>query len=183
MYTCTRCRGASCPLTKNDTTAVKKHHRFGKSVEHCFWKGMKPFPALARPDIVNVLLRTNAALDNQTLHAEPQSLLSRRDNTCERLRSQRGLWPYEERSERPSVYVERLRRYAARIVMVHHCELLPRPKVSLHALILRGNNSMDRLSLRLRGKIYTPPRESTCIIARVSWGWSPAYSCKTVLLS
>ena len=102
---------ASCPPTKNDTTAVKKHHRFGKSVEHCFWKGMKPFPALARPDIVNGLLRTNAAIDNKTLHAEPQSLLSRRDNTCERLRSQRGLRPYEERSERPSVYVERLRRY------------------------------------------------------------------------
>ena len=104
-------QGGFMPSHGNDTTAVKKHHRFGKSVEHCFWKGMKPFPALARPDIVNVLLRTNDALDNQTLHAEPQSLLSRRDNTCERLRSQRGLRPYEERSERPSVYVERLRRY------------------------------------------------------------------------
>ena len=36
---------------------------------------------------------------------------SRRDDTCERLRSLRGLRPYEERAERPSVYVERLRRY------------------------------------------------------------------------
>ena len=63
------------------------------------------------PDIVTILLRPNAALGHQTFHAEPQSLLSRGDDTCERLRSLRGLRPYEERAERPSVYVERLRRY------------------------------------------------------------------------
>ena len=63
------------------------------------------------PDIVTILLRPNATLDYQTFHAEPLSLLSRRDDTCERLRSLRGLRPYEERAERPSVYVERLRRY------------------------------------------------------------------------
>ena len=40
-------------------------------------------------------------------HAEPQSLLSRGDDTCERLRSLSGLRPYEERAERPSVDVER----------------------------------------------------------------------------
>ena len=63
------------------------------------------------PDFVTFLLIPNAALEYQTFHAEPQSLLSRRDDTCERLRSLRGLRPYEERAERPSVYVERLRRY------------------------------------------------------------------------
>lgn len=52
------------------------------------------------------MLSPNAALDYQTFHAEPQSLFSRRDDTCERLRSLRGLRPYEERAERPSVYVE-----------------------------------------------------------------------------
>ena len=67
---------------------------------------MKPFPALTRPYFVTFLLRPNAALDNQTFHAEPQNLLSRRDNTCERQRSLRGLRPYEERSERPSVCVD-----------------------------------------------------------------------------
>jgi hypothetical protein len=45
-------------------------------------------------------------------HAEPQSLLSRGDDTCERLRSLSGLRPYEERAERPSVDVERLWRYS-----------------------------------------------------------------------
>ena len=46
-----------------------------------------------------------------------------------------------------------------------------RPKVSLRALIFRSYNSAARLSPRLCGKIYTPLRESTCITARVSWGW------------
>ena len=57
---------ASCPPTKNDPTVVEKpiekhHHRFemppplGKSVEHCFRKGMKPFPALAPLPLVNLL--------------------------------------------------------------------------------------------------------------------------------
>ena len=55
---------------------------------------MKPFPAL------------------RFFHAEPQSLLSRGDDTCERLRSLSGLRPYEEREERPSVDVERLWRYS-----------------------------------------------------------------------
>ena len=59
---------------------------------------MKPFPALKRPYFVTFLLRPNAALDNQTFHAEPQSLLSRRDDTCERMSSLRGLRPYEERA-------------------------------------------------------------------------------------
>ena len=44
-------------------------------------------------------IETKCALDYQTFHAEPQSLLSRRDITCERLRPQRGLRPYEERAE------------------------------------------------------------------------------------
>ena len=39
---------------------------------------------------------------------------------------------------------------SARTVLVHPCELLPRPKVSPHSLILRGNNSAAQLSLRLR---------------------------------
>ena len=60
------------------------------------------------PDFVTFILRPNAALDYQTFHAEPQSLLSRGDDTCDRLRSLRGLRPYEERAERPSVYVERM---------------------------------------------------------------------------
>ena len=51
------------------------------------------------PYFITFLLRPNAALDYQTFHAEPQSLLSRRDDTCERLRSLRGLRPYEERAE------------------------------------------------------------------------------------
>ena len=83
---------------------------------------MKNHPAngaMRQSDAVNVnitnfitfILRPNATLDYQTFHAEPQSLLSRRDDTCERLRSLRGLRPYEERAERPSVYVERMRRY------------------------------------------------------------------------
>ncbi len=63
------------------------------------------------PYFVTFILRPNAALDNQIFHAEPQSLLSRRDDTCERLRSLRGLRPLEVRTERPSVYVERLWRY------------------------------------------------------------------------
>ena len=37
------------------------------------------------------------------------------------------------------------------------------------ALILKSNNSVARLSPRLRKKIYTPLRESTCITARVLW--------------
>ena len=37
----------------------------------------------------------------------------------------------------------------ARTVLVHLCELLLRPKVSPHSLILRGNNSAAQLSLRL----------------------------------
>ena len=56
---------------------------------------------------------------------------------------------------------------SARTVLVHLCELPSRPKVSLRALILRSNNSAARLSPRLREKIYTPLRESTCITARV----------------
>ena len=72
---------------------------------------MKPFPALTRPDFVTIILRPNAALDYQTFHAEPQSLLSRRDDTCERLSSLRGLCSLEERAERPSVYVESMRKY------------------------------------------------------------------------
>ena len=72
---------------------------------------MKPSPALTRPDFVTSLLRPNAALDYQTFHAEPQSLLSRRDDMCERLNSLRGLCSLEERAERPSVYVESMRRY------------------------------------------------------------------------
>ena len=51
---------------------------------------------------------------------------------------------YEERAERPSVYVERsrsVREDGARTVLVHLRELLPRPKVSLRALILRSNIS------------------------------------------
>ena len=63
------------------------------------------------------------------------------DDTCERLRPLKGLRPYEERAERPSVYVERLRRYTARTVLVHLCELPSRPKVPLRSLILRSNNS------------------------------------------
>ena len=66
-------------------------------------------PALKRPDFVTFILMLNTALDYQTFHAEPQSLLSRRDDTCERLRSLRGLRPYEESAERPSVYVEHTR--------------------------------------------------------------------------
>ena len=53
-------------------------------------------------DFVTFLLRPNTALDHQTFHAEPQSLLSRGDDTCERLRSLRGLRPFEERVERLS---------------------------------------------------------------------------------
>ena len=48
------------------------------------------------PYFVTFILRPNAALDNQIFHAEPQSLLSRRDDTCERLRPLRSLRPYEE---------------------------------------------------------------------------------------
>jgi len=70
----------------------KKTNRFEKYVEHFLWKGMKPFPALTS--------------DFSRGAAE---LIDRRENTCERLRSQRGLRPYEEIAERPSVYVERLR--------------------------------------------------------------------------
>ena len=62
------------------------------------------------PYFVTFILRPNAALDYQTFHSEPQRLLSRRDDTCERLRPLRGLRPYEESAERPSVYVERMRR-------------------------------------------------------------------------
>ena len=36
-----------------------------KYVEHCFWKGMKPFPAQARSDFVTFLLRQNSTIDNQ----------------------------------------------------------------------------------------------------------------------
>ena len=91
------------------------------------------------PESPNFFLQV---LDYQTFHAEPQSLLSRRDDTCERLRPLKGLRPYEERAaERPSVYVERLRRYTARTVLVHLCELPSRPKVPLRSLILRSNNS------------------------------------------
>ena len=46
-------------------------------------------------------------------------------------------------------YREHTGRYTARTVLVHLCELLPRPKVSPHSLILRGNNSAAQLSLRL----------------------------------
>ena len=55
-----------------------------------------------------------------------------------------GLWPYEERAERPSASVERTRSVwgdSARTVLVHLCDLPSRPKVSLRALILRSNNS------------------------------------------
>ena len=72
-------------------------------------KGYAHSFAYVLPDFVTFILRSNTALDHQTFHAEPQSLLSRRDNTCERLRSLRGLRPYEESAERPSVYVERTR--------------------------------------------------------------------------
>ena len=92
-----------------------------------------------------------------------------------------NLWPGEESAERPSVYVERsrwvwdeyeerMRRYTARTVLVHLCELLLRPKVSLRSLILRSNNSVAQLSRRLGEKIYTPLWESTCLIARVLLG-------------
>ena len=74
-------------------------------------KGFMPFPALTRSDFATFLLRSNAALDYQTFHAEPRSLLSRRDDTYERLSSLRGLCSLEERAERPSVYVESMRRY------------------------------------------------------------------------
>ena len=53
----------------------------------------------------------------------------------------------------------------ARTVLVHLCELLPRPKVSPHSLILRGNNSAAQLSPRLNKlcgsarKIHTTLRE------------------------
>ena len=50
---------------KNDPTAVKCSNRFEKYVEHCFRKGMKPFPALARLRIS--LLRQNNTIDNQAL--------------------------------------------------------------------------------------------------------------------
>ena len=40
---------------------------------------MKPFPALTCLYFVTFLLRPNTALDYQTFHAEPQSLLSRRE--------------------------------------------------------------------------------------------------------
>ena len=53
-------------------------------------------------DFVTFILRPNTALDHQTFHAEPQSLLSRGDDTCERLRSLRGLRPFKERVERLS---------------------------------------------------------------------------------
>ena len=66
---------------------------------------------LLTPDFITFLLRPYATLDYQTFHAEPQSILSRRDDTYERLRLLRGLWPLEERTERPSVYVESTRRY------------------------------------------------------------------------
>ena len=56
-------------------------------------------PRVLFPYFVTFILRPNAALDYQTFHAEPQSLLSRRDDTCERLRSLRGLRPYEESAE------------------------------------------------------------------------------------
>ena len=74
-------------------------------------KGFMPFPALIRSDFATFLLRSNAALNYQTFHAEPQSLSSRRDDTYERLSSLRGHRPCEERAERPSVYVESMRRY------------------------------------------------------------------------
>ena len=51
------------------------------------------------PDFVTYILRPNVALDYQTFHAEPQRLLSRRDDTCERMGSQRCLRPYEESAE------------------------------------------------------------------------------------
>jgi len=70
---------------------------------------------LARKNIPRLLLFSCKAawifLAEPQSFIEPQSLLSRGDDTCERLRSLRGLRPYEERAERPSVYVERLRRY------------------------------------------------------------------------
>ena len=72
-------------------------------------KGYAHTFAYVLPDLVTFLLRPNIAIDYQIFHAEPQSLLSRRDDTCERLRSLRGLRPYEESAERPSVYVERTR--------------------------------------------------------------------------
>ena len=60
---------------------------------------------LLTPDFITFLLRPYATLDYQTFHAEPQS------DMYERLRSLRGLWTLEERTERPSVYVESTRRY------------------------------------------------------------------------
>ena len=50
---------------------------------------------------VQRLSTTYARLAQKKLfsHAEPQSLLSRGDGTCETLRSLRGLRPYEERAE------------------------------------------------------------------------------------
>ena len=94
--------------------------------------------------------------------AEPQSLLSRRADTCERLRSQRGLRPYEERAVRPSVYVERTRSVwggSARTVLVHLCDLPSRPKVSLRALISEAIT--PRLNkLRKRIGIHVLPQKN-----------------------
>jgi len=51
-----------------------------------------------------------------------------------------------------------MRRYTARIAMGHLCELLPRPKVSLRSLILRGTLRLNKLcgSARI---IYAALRE------------------------
>ena len=60
-------------------------------------KGYAHTFAYVLPDFVTFLLRPNTALDHQTFHAEPQSLLSRGDDTCERLRSLRDLWSLEKK--------------------------------------------------------------------------------------
>ena len=43
-----------CPNRCGKNTDLK-YHRFGKSVEHCFRKGIKPFPALAPLPLVKLL--------------------------------------------------------------------------------------------------------------------------------
>ena len=91
-----------------------------------FLEGHEALPCTDTSRHRHFYIETNAALDyqtfhaepHQTFHAEPQSLLSRRDDTCERLRSLSGLRPYEESAERPSVYVERMRRER----MMIYCE-------------------------------------------------------------
>ena len=88
-----------------------------------FLEGHEALPCTDTSRHRHFYIETNAALDYQTFHAqtfhaEPQSLLSRRDDTCERLRSLSGLRPYEESAERPSVYVERMRRER----MMIYCE-------------------------------------------------------------